>query len=77
MNYGALGPFMRSFILLVDPGDICPPQVPLILVPDSSPRDFKGVYVLAWRFCRISGKGTSLSRLCFVPVGAHERTRRV
>jgi hypothetical protein len=27
MNYGALGPFVRSFILLVDPGDICPPQV--------------------------------------------------
>jgi hypothetical protein len=25
-NYGALGPFVRSFILLVDPGDICPPQ---------------------------------------------------
>jgi hypothetical protein len=27
-NYGALGPFVRSFILLVDPGDICPPQAP-------------------------------------------------
>jgi hypothetical protein len=27
-NYGAFGPFVRSFILLVDPGDICPPQVP-------------------------------------------------
>ena len=27
-NYGALGPFMRSFILLLDPGDICPPQIP-------------------------------------------------
>jgi hypothetical protein len=26
MNYGAFGPFVRSFILLVDPGDICPPQ---------------------------------------------------
>jgi hypothetical protein len=25
-NYGALGPFVRSFILLVDPGDICPPH---------------------------------------------------
>jgi hypothetical protein len=23
--YWALGPFVRSFILLVDPGDICPP----------------------------------------------------
>jgi hypothetical protein len=27
-NYGAFGPFVRSFILLVDPGDICPPQSP-------------------------------------------------
>jgi hypothetical protein len=27
-NYGALGPFVRSFIPLVDPGDICPPQAP-------------------------------------------------
>jgi hypothetical protein len=27
-NYGALRPFVRSFILLVDPGDICPPQAP-------------------------------------------------
>jgi hypothetical protein len=26
MNYGALGPFVRSFILLVDPRDICPPK---------------------------------------------------
>jgi hypothetical protein len=25
--YWALGPFVRSFILLVDPGDICSPQV--------------------------------------------------
>jgi hypothetical protein len=25
-NYGALGPFVRSFILLVDPGDNCPPH---------------------------------------------------
>jgi hypothetical protein len=28
MNYGAFGPFVRSFILLVDLGDICPPQAP-------------------------------------------------
>jgi hypothetical protein len=28
MNFGALGPFVRSFILLVDPGDIYPPQAP-------------------------------------------------
>jgi hypothetical protein len=27
-NYGALGPFVRSFILLVDPGDTCPPHYP-------------------------------------------------
>jgi hypothetical protein len=27
-NYGALVPFVRSFILLVDPGDIYPPQAP-------------------------------------------------
>jgi hypothetical protein len=26
MIYWALGPFVRSFILPVDPGDICPPQ---------------------------------------------------
>jgi hypothetical protein len=26
--YLALGPFVRSFTLLVDPGDICPPQAP-------------------------------------------------
>jgi hypothetical protein len=35
MNYGALGPFMRSFILLVDLGDICPPQVVLKLYKSS------------------------------------------
>jgi hypothetical protein len=27
-NYWAYGPFVRSFILLVDPGDICPPHSP-------------------------------------------------
>jgi hypothetical protein len=27
-NYRALGPFVRFFILLVDLGDICPPQAP-------------------------------------------------
>jgi hypothetical protein len=26
--------------------------VPLIMVPDNSPRASKGVLVLAWRFCR-------------------------
>jgi hypothetical protein len=26
-DYWALGPFVRSFILTVDPGDICPPQI--------------------------------------------------
>jgi hypothetical protein len=30
--YGALGPFVRSFTLPVDPGDICPPQAPDIWV---------------------------------------------
>jgi hypothetical protein len=25
--YWALGPFVRSFTLLVDPGDICPPHL--------------------------------------------------
>jgi hypothetical protein len=28
MIYWALGPFVRSFTLPVDPGDICPPQAP-------------------------------------------------
>jgi hypothetical protein len=28
MTYWALGPFVRSFTLLVDPGDIYPPQAP-------------------------------------------------
>jgi hypothetical protein len=28
MIHWTLGPFVRSFILLVDPGDICPPQAP-------------------------------------------------
>jgi hypothetical protein len=51
--------------------------VPLITVPGSSPRASKGVWVLAWRLCRIFCKGTDLSRLYFVPVGARERTRRV
>jgi hypothetical protein len=27
MIYWALGPFVRSFILPVDPGDICPPHL--------------------------------------------------
>jgi hypothetical protein len=29
--YWALGPFVRSFTLLVDPGDIYPPHYPLFL----------------------------------------------
>jgi hypothetical protein len=32
-NYGAFGPFVRSFILLVDPGDICPPQIRPFIMP--------------------------------------------
>jgi hypothetical protein len=51
--------------------------VPLIMVPDSSPRASKGVLVLAWRLCRIFCEGTDLSWLYFVPVGAREGTRRV
>jgi hypothetical protein len=51
--------------------------VPLIMVPDSSPRASKGVRVLAWRLCRTFFMGTGLSRLHFVPVGARERTHRV
>jgi hypothetical protein len=51
--------------------------VPLITVPDSSPRASKGVRALAWRFCRIFARGPSPSRLYFVPGGARERTRRV
>jgi hypothetical protein len=31
--YWALGPFVRSFTLLVDPGDICPPHLPSPLSP--------------------------------------------
>jgi hypothetical protein len=31
--------------------------VPLITVPDSSPRASKGVLVLAWRLCRIFVRG--------------------
>jgi hypothetical protein len=51
--------------------------VPLITVPDSSPRASKGVLVLAWRLCRIFCEGTGLSRLYFVPVGPRERTCQV
>jgi hypothetical protein len=52
--------------------------VPLIMVPDSSPRASKGVFALAWRlFVALFCKGTGLSRLHFVSVGARERTRRV
>jgi hypothetical protein len=52
--------------------------VPLIMVPDSSPRASKGVLILALEaFVALFCKGTGLSRLRFVPVGARERTRRV
>jgi hypothetical protein len=50
--------------------------VPLITVPDSSPRASKGVLVLAWRLCRIFCEGAGLSRLYFVPVGARPRAGR-
>jgi hypothetical protein len=32
--YWALGPFMRSFTLLVDQGDICPPQRPVVTLDE-------------------------------------------
>jgi hypothetical protein len=51
--------------------------VPLIMVPDRSPRASKGVWVLAWRLCRTFCKGTRLSWLHFVLVGARECNRRV
>jgi hypothetical protein len=46
--------------------------VPLITVPDSSPRASRGVVMLASRLCRILGEGTGLSRLYFVPKGARK-----
>jgi hypothetical protein len=39
-NYGAFGPFVRSFILLVDPEDICPPQQWKSFLCPSSPFPF-------------------------------------
>jgi hypothetical protein len=41
--------------------------VPLITVPDSSPRASKGVLVLAWRLCRtfLRGDRPSSVILCF------------
>jgi hypothetical protein len=36
MIYWALGPFVRSFILLVDLGDICPPHRLDVLRLDTS-----------------------------------------
>jgi hypothetical protein len=43
--------------------------VPLITVPNSSPRASKGVLVLAWRLCRIFCEGTGLSQLYFCSGG--------
>jgi hypothetical protein len=34
--------------------------VPLITVPDSSPRALKGVRALAWRFCQFFARGPAL-----------------
>jgi hypothetical protein len=51
--------------------------VPLITVPDSSPRASKGVQALAWRFCRIFARGPALLGRVLVPMGARELTRRV
>jgi hypothetical protein len=38
MIYWALGPFVRSFTLLVDPGDIYPPQMVTGENPEASGR---------------------------------------
>jgi hypothetical protein len=42
--YWALGPFVRSFTLLVDPGDICPPQWEHTIRPDV-PIDLRGYFL--------------------------------
>jgi hypothetical protein len=53
-------------------------MVPLIMVPDSSPRASKGVLALAWRLSsHFFARGPAFLGCVFVPVGAHERTRRV
>jgi hypothetical protein len=52
--------------------------VPLIMVPDSSPPSLEGsVDTRLEAFVAFFCKGTGLSRLRFVPVGARERTCRV
>jgi hypothetical protein len=52
--------------------------VPLIMVPDSSPPSLEGsVGTRLEAFVALFCKGTGLSRLRFVLVGARERTRRV
>jgi hypothetical protein len=52
--------------------------VPLIMVPDSSPRASKGVLVLAWRLLsHFFARRSTFLGLYFVLVGARERTRRV
>jgi hypothetical protein len=53
-NYGAFGPFVRSFILLLDPGDICPPQE----------RNGRGVGVLG-----LLGRSRSSAAVVFMDVG--------
>jgi hypothetical protein len=48
------------------------------MVPDSSPPSLEGsVSTRLEAFVALFCKGTSPSRLRFVPVGARERTRRV
>jgi hypothetical protein len=60
MIYWALGHFVRSFILPVDPGDICPPQGEAsraaILVLPSASRIF---IILARAEARLSRSSTS------------------
>jgi hypothetical protein len=69
--YWALGPFVRSFTLLVDPGDICPPQAPDLWVnlevinpkiPGPACRRLEENYFLLSPPALISRK----SKLCFV-----------
>jgi hypothetical protein len=49
--YWALGPFVRSFTLLVDPGDICPPHSPHIHEILSSMEVMLSLFLFENSFC--------------------------
>jgi hypothetical protein len=51
--------------------------VPLIMVPDNSPEPQRECWYSLGGFVALFCKGTGLSRLHFVLVGARERIRRV